>query len=48
MAKRKYRMRKWRSCGKGRKKNKKSVADRKKIKNLLARKNRVITQQENN
>jgi len=37
MANRQIRMRKWRDSGKKHKKNKKSVAERKKIKNLLAK-----------
>ncbi len=37
MAKRKDRIRKWRACGKGRKHNKKSVAYRKQLKRLEAR-----------
>ena len=37
MASRKIRMRKWRTCGHGRKHNKKSVAYRKQLKRLEAR-----------
>lgn len=38
MSKRKFRMRKWRSSGHKHKKNKVSVAERKKIKNINKRK----------
>jgi len=43
MAKRRFRMRKWRDSGHKHKKNKKSVAERKIAKRLIARHERKLT-----